>query len=404
MKMRGIRLAALGIAALCCACGIEEMENGRRPSADDGWKNPSFGIDTTENAKKVCYVTGLDYPKDYEWRSDCETGTVKCSLIVFADGVPAMKIAVGNEYNVSPDPDMHRVIKGHLYTDFSTDEETVIKQDGKEIFRYPGREMLLGMAVVEGSVYTLGQPRRGEGFTYRKDGEAVLERKSGYAFPRLQNEDDSLFFAFCEQIEAAGETIERYYQVVNGKVSQIAVREDVKKVWDAIRHKNQTCYLADMVGISSPVIVSGSGMKAMDLTSGMKPVTCRLIPAGESIGVESIFSNNGMYWASGLWKDGDRYKIFSSGMTVSGICTADDGICCILNSGEPSGGGTIFRCGESFTAPQGYVAMGNNPIAMMDGILNIGLSSVTGGKPMIWKDGITHELDLNGFICTLSVQ
>ena len=133
------------ISLVITSCGISEIETGRRPSGGNNWRNPSFSIDTSANARKVCYVTGLDYPEGYDWRSDSENGTVKCSLVVFADGVPAMKVAVGNEYHISPDPDMHRIINGHLYTDFSTDDETIIKKDGQEIFRYPGREMICGM-------------------------------------------------------------------------------------------------------------------------------------------------------------------------------------------------------------------------------------------------------------------
>ena len=64
----------------------------------------------------------------------------------------------------------------------------------------------------------------------------------------------------------------------------------------------------------------------------------------------------------------------------------------------------IFRCGETFAVPEGYAVMGDSPIGMMEGILNVGLSSLSGGKPMIWKDGKTQELDINGCICTLTVQ
>lgn len=399
-----IRIMSAIVLIIAAACGREETGGGRRPSADGGWRNPSFSIDTTENARKVCYVTGLDYQDGYDWRPDTEKGTVKCSLVVFADGVPAMKVAVGDEYHVSPDPDMHRVIRGSLYTDFSTDEETIIKKDGKEIFRYPGREMILGMSVRDGDVYTLGQPRSGEGFSFRKNGEAVLERDSGRPFPLLQDSGGIISFAFCEVIETAEGGIERYFQYVEGEVRQIAVRDDVRKVWDAVMHEGQTCYLADMVGIDAPVIVDGSGMKAMDLSPGARLITCRLLPAGRSVVVEAICSNNGMSWFSGLWKDGSRHMLFYSGMTVNGICTSDDGICCILNSGRPTGGGTIYRCGETFAIPQGYICMGSNPLAMADGILNIGLSSVNGGKPLIWKDGATQEIDINGCICTLTVQ
>ena len=54
--------------------------------------------------------------------------------------------------------------------------------------------------------------------------------------------------------------------------------------------------------------------------------------------------------------------------------------------------------------PAGYAAMGNSPVAMMDGILHVGLSSLNEGRPVIWKDGKTEELDINGMICTLSVD
>jgi hypothetical protein len=402
MKGRLILLSAilLGISS----CGINEIETGRRPAGDGNWRNPSFSIDTSANARKVCYVTGLDYPEGYDWRSDSENGTVKCSLVVFADGVPAMKVAVGNEYHVSPDPDMHRVIKGHLYTDFSTDDETVVKKDGQEIFRYPGREMICGMAVKDGDIYTLGQSRSGEGFSYRKNGVSIIGRDAGRVFPRLQNDNDTLSFAFSEEVESAEGSIGRYYHVINGRVQQVAVRDDVRKVWDIMFHEGGTCYLADMTGISAPVIVSSKGMRAMELSSGMKPVTCRLIPAGRTTALESIYIGSGMSWSSGLWKDGRIYKLFPAGMTVGSLCTWDDGICCVLNSSLPSGGGTIFRCGETFPIPAGYISMGGETMSMVDGILHVGLSSLKGGRPVIWKDGNIHELKINGFICSLTVQ
>ena len=41
---------------------------------------------------------------------------------------------------------------------------------------------------------------------------------------------------------------------------------------------------------------------------------------------------------------------------------------------------------------------------MVDGILNVGLSSLSGGRPLIWKDGRTTELEVNGLICTMCLQ
>ena len=393
----------LGMIVSAVSCSLSETGVSQRPSGGDIWQNPAYNADSSATGRKRCYITGLDYPDSYDWRADPESGTVKCSLVVFADGRPVMKIPVGHEYCVSPDPDMHRMIKGHLYTDYSTAEETVIKKDGQELFRYPGREMIIGMAVKDGDIYTLGQARQGEGFAYRKNGAVILEREGGRVFPRLQEVDDSLYFAFSETIESVSGNIERYYHAKNGKAAQVAIREDIKKVWDIIWHDGRSCYLATMTGVSSPVMVNGNNMKALEFSSGTDMLSSRLLSAGKQLGVEALCTW-GNYYSCCLWKDAVKYKQFSSGMSANGICSSGDGISCVLNSGTSGLAGLIFRCGESFNMPDGYACMGYNPITMVDGILYVGLSSLNGGKPIVWKDGQTDEVDINGFICTLTVD
>jgi hypothetical protein len=39
---------------------------------------------------------------------------------------------------------------------------------------------------------------------------------------------------------------------------------------------------------------------------------------------------------------------------------------------------------------------------MIDGILTVGLSSLSGERPVVWRDGRTEELDVNGYICNVS--
>ena len=184
---------------------------------------------------------------------------------------------------------------------------------------------------------------------------------------------------------------------------QVGVREDVTKVWDVIMHGGRACYLASLTGVSSPVTFNGENMKALELSDGIDMLTSRLLSAGKSLGVEAICTK-GLTYSSTLWKDAVKYRQFANGMTTNGICTWNDGICCVLNSSSRSSGGTIFRCGETFTMPSGYSAMGSNPIAMLDGILHVGLSSLNGGKPMIWKDGTAQELNINGPICTVTAE
>ena len=126
--------------AVVVSCGIEDLDVRPDTGREDIWFGP--GVNAGDSGREVCYVTAFDYPEDYDWRTDKEKGSVKCSLVVFADGVPMMKVPVGDRYEVSSDPDMHRMLGGHIYTDYSTDSETVIKRDGKTLIRYPGREMI----------------------------------------------------------------------------------------------------------------------------------------------------------------------------------------------------------------------------------------------------------------------
>ena len=384
------------------SCGIRIIdENGS--SEGNIWTDPTYTPDSSSVKRQICYVTGLDYPDGYDWRTVPENSAVKCSLVVFADDRPVMKLPVGEEYHISPDPDMHRMIGGHLYTDYSTDNETIIKKDGQEVLRYEGREMILDMKVSGENLYTLGRPRKGNGFIFRKNGAAMMHRTDGYAFPRLQTLKDSICFAFSTPVESSSEQLERYYHVINGRVVQTAVREDVRKVFDIIWHKGKSCYLASMTGISSPIIVNGEKMKALESSEGIDMLTCRLMSAGNSLFTEAIcFKGESCY--SCLWKDGSIHMLFPEGMTTSGICTLDEGICCVLNADKQDYGGLIFRCGETFDIPSGYTATGPNPIAMRNGILHVGLSSMTGGKPIIWKDGNTSPLNINGPLCTLSVD
>ena len=404
-KMRVIRfITAISIISVLFSCGLEEV--GERPNEGGGniWTGPGMNAGSGDSTRTVCYVTALEYPDDYDWRADPEKGSVKCSLVVYADDLPMMKIPVGDKYEVSSDPDMHRILSGHLYTDYSTDTETVIKKDGRELFRFPGREMVVGMIVDGGDLYTLGQPRSGTGFRFRKNGEVIIERTQGRAFGRMYLEEGSVCFAFCEQIVSSDKTYERYYHVMGDEVSQVALREDVKKVWDIIYAEGKICFIASVTGVDEPVLFKGEAMSAIDMPRSSEMVTCRFVSYDDEICIEGIYLSDNQLPSSGIWLDGGLYHQFPAGSMVSSICICDGGVCCVVNGVQAISRGMIFRCGETFPISEGYMAMGSDPIRIVDGILNVGLSSINGECPMIWRDGMMKKMDMNGFISTISTN
>ena len=390
------------VAAAVVSCGIEEMSQRPGVNRDDVWTGP--GMNAGDSGREVCYVTAFDYPDDYDWRADREKGSVKCSLVVFANGVPMMKVPVGDEFEVSSDPDMHRMIEGHLYTDYSTGSETVIKKNGKTVLRYPGREVVCGIIADGDTLYTLGHPRHGDGFAFRKNGEVILERSAGRTFGRLHRDGGRICFAFTEPVASEGRDIERYYHFTDGMIVQAAVRDDVRKVWDIYSHKGEICWVASVTGIEEPVLFKDGRLNAMVLFEGYTPLTLSIMEGEDALYVEGILTSSDLTLVTAFWPRPGHSLSFDDGFVASSSCLSGDGINFTFNPMDLSGYGMIYRNGDELPMPAGYSVMGTRCAAISGGILHIGLSSLEGGRPMVWKDGQTELLDISGYIASVSVH
>jgi hypothetical protein len=49
----------------------------------------------------TCYALGLDYPKGHDWKSGTGDDGIECALMMFADGIPVLRVRTGDEYGVS---------------------------------------------------------------------------------------------------------------------------------------------------------------------------------------------------------------------------------------------------------------------------------------------------------------
>lgn len=385
------------------SCGVSEIGgDGDTIGAGGGvWGGMGDPQGGTPQEKTVCYMTAMDYQKGYDWRADESRETVKCSLVVYEDGTPVMKVPVGEAYEVSPDPDRHRIVGGHLYTDYSTAAETVVKCDGRQLFRYSGREYICGMEIIDSDLYSLGQSMDGSGIVLRKNGEIILSRERAELVGELVNDRDSLCFAFCEQVISSGKSSYRYYASVNGKVSQVAVREDIKTVWDILVGRDRIIYVASLVGVGTPVVVDGDSMIQLSLPAGMSLVSCKVFNVGTSIGVEGICRfRNGVHCEI-VWLDGERLCVFIGKGNISAVKAYGEGVFFVMNPPDRDTAGSIYRSGELLEMPAGYTVMGNDCVIVKDGILHVGLSSLDGRKPVVWKDGIIDSLDINGYISAI---
>ena len=175
-------IAIAGLALFAAACIREPLFPGTpRSSHEPGNGRQRADSSATSPPGEHVYLTAVRFPDGYAWERDTCAVDGEVRIDLFRDGERVRSIPAGPSVH----PDMHRYVGGHLYTDCSTDTETVLSRDGAELFRFPGREALRGFLVREDGIHTLGQDRDGNGFTYRIDGRTVFRSETGEALGSL---------------------------------------------------------------------------------------------------------------------------------------------------------------------------------------------------------------------------
>ena len=170
-------LVLIGLALLAAACIRDPLFPGTSRSSHEpgaGRRTDSTGTDTRPPEEHV-WLTAVRFPDGFAWDLDTCAVDGEVWIDLYRDGEMVRSQPAG----ASVHPDMHRYTGGHLYTDWSTDTETVLSRDGAELFRFEGREAIRGFLVREDGVHTLGQDRDGSGFTYRIDGRTLYRSETG---------------------------------------------------------------------------------------------------------------------------------------------------------------------------------------------------------------------------------
>lgn len=393
MEYRIFFLQFLLVAA--ASCGIDSIGEDVHSNSDGIWQGPS--VPDYEN---VCFSTVFEYPDGYDWRNDSEQDGTGCMLALYADDTPVLKIPVGSAHAVSAKPERHRVFKGNLYTDYSDSVCTVIKKNGKEIIRYPEPETILNMLVVEEDVHTLGAGTDDRGFVYRVNGIKTLERQEGTLFNHLDVRGDTVSFCFCCPVTDKDGTRQRYYESSDGKVRQIQVPKLVGKIWDMMVKDGRLCIIAEITGQHALMVSSGAKSRSIQLKKSYSLLSCGFLDT-ESLCAQVIVEGSG----------GIRYLLcpeygscveYEDGRALSAVYVDRSGCYVAVNpsSGMP---GYIYSGKTAVEMPQGYAVRGLNPMLKRDSVLVVGLSSVDGCSPILWKGGDDDTLKANGYITGMSL-
>lgn len=400
-------------AVLAVSCSLFEEGNHLGKSRSDAI--PGSPRDTSAWAPQpdtTIYISGVEYPSGYDWSRDTANGTVACSLVVFANFKRVLEVPAGPSHEVSPDFDMHHLLGGHLYTQYSTDSSTVVKRDGKELFRYPGREMICGLMVKDGVVHTIGQNRSGAGLSYRRDGVKIFSRPSGTvigglpdaSFPTgaLYEDSGAICFSYRQSIHSTAGHYDEYYMVKDTVASKIQLGTSVTEVFDIRMIGGKLCVLVKTTSrLSAPVLYIDNETYALGYDTFVSAKHCRLLPSGDGLLVkgEQVFTNGTVTPA--LWSKEGLLNAFDEYLTVYDFYT-DNGTVSYVGS-RSEGYATLICDGcidEKYILQGRYRFISSACASAHDGKFYVAL---TGERSALWVDGKMTELDFNGYLTGVEV-
>ena len=380
-----MRYLSVFVLLLAVSCGLEKVGEFPYSNTDGIWTGPSYGKDTGEG----CHVVIVE-----------QKSVSKSCLTLCKGKIPVLRVPVGDSCFVSSDPGRHRIRNGHLYTDMTDGQCTVVKRDGKVLYSCEGAEEVLDVRESGSEVHTLSERLNEGGFVYRIDGVSCVERESGRLIGTFEETTDSLCFFFSQTIMTADGKEETFYLVSGSKVRKLDVAEDVVKVWDVGLYDGKICMLATVRGRGNPIFMSGDTRENLYDLYGNQVIVCRFL-LSETVCVHIRLLHTGHdLMTDVLWFGDGRWKMYSIGSTLSAACMKEGLYAAVTNPSESSYG-YIYRGDTGHFLPDDYAVSGSDSMTIKDSVLYVGLSPLKGKNPMIWRDGVLDTLRLDGYITCL---
>lgn len=398
MKTHFLLLPLLAVLAACdplgdgldafrlrSACGPHGPGEGR---AREGGTTPDgpepLPLDTT------LLFSAVRFPDGYDWPRDTAYGSVPFQLLLYKDFEPVLTLPSGADACFVPDPDRHHLLSGHLYTERMADGATRIGRDGVELFRFPGREYLVGLLEDGEDLFTLSRPAKGPGFSFRKNGEALVCRTDGMPFGDLSDPSygatgalyrDQGQVCFCF---TAGDAAGRSFH---------SVRDGHETRLDGVGPGSQ---VLDLKLSDGQVLVLDSSFQGYQLHDG------RIWPDGKGFSVTGRFSTTASGTFSGFLADGSRDEptllcreeavLYHTGRTASAVSVDEAGTvhwCNLKENGQEQ-----LPC--YFLSPGCAVFTGSLPWLALT-------PRDTRRRPFVRIGTRVREVDINGYVSSLSV-
>ena len=391
--IKGLRAFAFGVlAVMAWSCTLVELQDFR--DEEDAWVSP---VPLTGRL----YTVGAEWEKGYDWHQDPTPGEVACSLVVWVDGRIVIRVPAGPGYGVDPGPESFRLISGKLYTLGTLGKETVVKVNGKELFRYPGRETLVEMAVEGEEVYTLTNSCSGQGCALRKNGAVLFEDKEGIAYPHMEGGEGTYTFTYRHGDD---EEQQDYFCYDGKKAFPADLPPETFYVEDLLLHEDKVAAFLWIKGHDDPVLLDDHRLNWLKMEEDVYGhiTWCRLTCS--ETGKLAACGSFGMC-TTAFWMDGEHLASYIGYSAVWGMQVAG-GELLAYQKVHPLFPKTdsIFWKNKSISLPAGYTSYGWKPVCLWQGKVYAALTPERAGQPVIWTEAGSQEIGINGCLFEIGVS
>ncbi len=413
----------LVIAAISCGCSLTDNDLIRNPRNLSRKKDSEKkGLDSlaTGMADTTIYLTTVEFAEGYDWQHDEAGETADFKVCAYKNGIKIISIQGGHNNNVASSADMHRLIGGNLYTDYSTSTETIISRNGTELFRYNGREMIIGFLVREDGIYTLGQNRSGQGLSYRRNGEVLYTHNEGSVIGRLPDpscesgalsmDGEDIVFFFCVRFSSASGDRYVCYSVRNGKAETIETDPEINAVFDMRIIEGETYIAAGRNGqLGAPILYRKGKTVEFNANHSENIGNCRLLWHEDKICLSADLTFSAWKDVSSILWDIDKRTILRTrdGERIITFHVDERGHAFVYVDKRDVILGAVYMGDAHHCAynPKGeYCVMSLGCSVLKGHTFYTGMSSRESGKPpIVTRNDKADTLHINGYISSIKV-
>lgn len=387
MKLKKVRnpgvlfvmVTTLFVTAVVTGCERVDIGSGR-PSP----------VDEPEEEETLLF-TGVRYPEGYDWNRDPEYGSVQCILfLASADGGTLLERKVGTAHMVASDSDMHRILGGSLWEDWSTDAETIVTRDGVEQFRWQGRECISEALLCGGRLYTLGSSREDGGMCLRRDG--VLQMGSGTIDPVPPLHEDN--GAVCLAATSTSGGSRTWYAIREGAAMVISPPVEKALVCGVHFFNGKLGLVTKRLGGVYESWIGNSNTLLGVETAAM--TFDRVVSDGSDVFIFARKWQKSGPWKPVVWHNAKLFWEAPDGFELFSF-SQDGGDMCFLGRDSRSGLWQLVHGGEISLIPEPYRPYSRDAILLHDGAVYLSLVR-DDSVPVLWMDGEIREYEFNGYI------